>query len=116
VEWGTVKFYGDYPLPGGLVKPDVVAFPGPGLTVLALADAGYLPASASVQGNSFSGPQAAGVAALVMSAVPTLPGWRARDVIERTARDIAPNGKDPRTGEGLVDAFAAVSAARALAR
>jgi subtilisin family serine protease len=115
VEWGTVKFYGDYPLPTGLVKPDVVAFPGPGLTVLALADNGYLPPSALVQGNSFSGPQAAGVAALVMSAVPTMAGWRAREVIESTARDIAPNGKDARTGCGLIDALAAVRAARALA-
>lgn len=113
VEWGTVKFYGDYPLPAGLVKPDVVAFPGPGLTVLALADAGYLPPSALIQGNSFSGPQVAGVAALILSAVPTLPGWRAREIIESTARDIAPNGKDSRTGRGLVDAFSAVSAALA---
>ncbi len=32
VEWTSVKLYGDYPLPTGLVKPDVVAFPGPGLT------------------------------------------------------------------------------------
>ena len=115
VEWGTVKFYGDHPLPGGLVKPDVVAFPGPGLTLLALADAGYMPASAPVQGNSFSGPQVAGVAALIMSAVPTLPGWRARELIEGTARDLPPNGKDTRTGRGLIDAFAAVSAVRLVA-
>jgi hypothetical protein len=111
VEWGSVRLYRDYPLPSGLVKPDVVAFPGPGLTVLGLTDAGYLPTSAPVQGNSFSGPQAAGVAALVMSAAPTIPGWKARAIIEATARDIAPGGKDTRTGRGLVDAWAAVRAA-----
>ena len=116
VEWASVPLYADYPLPAGLVKPDVVAFPGPGLTLLSLTDAGYLPATAIVQGNSFSGPQAAGVAALVLSAAPTIPGWKAREIIEATARDIAPAGKDPRTGRGLVDALAAVRAARALAR
>lgn len=112
VEWGSVRRYGDYPLPDGLVKPDVVAFPGPGLTVLAMADGGYLGNSQAVQGNSFSGPQVAGIAALVMSASPTLPGWRARAIIEETARDLPPTGKDTRTGRGLVDAWAAVNAVR----
>ena len=84
--------------------------------MLALADKGYLPSSALVQGNSFSGPQAAGVAALVMSAAPTLPGWIARELIESTARDIGPGGKDPRTGRGLIDALAAVRAAQARPR
>ena len=116
VEWASEPLYGDYPLPTGLVKPDVVAFPGPGLTLLSLTDAGYLPPTAVVQGNSFSGPQAAGIAALVLSAAPTMPGWKAREIIEATARDIPPAGKDPRTGRGLVDALAAVRAARALAR
>ena len=115
VEWGSVPFYGDYPLPAGLTKPDVVAFPGPGLTLLSLADVGYL-GSDAVAGNSFSGPQVAGVGALVMSVAPTIPGWRARALIESTARDIAPAGKDTRTGRGLVDARAAVSAARSLQR
>ena len=109
-----MKFYGDYPLPTGLVKPDVVAFPGPGLTLLALGDDGYLPASVVVQGNSFSGPQVAGIAALMMSAVPSMPGWQAREIIEATAHDIPPAGKDTRTGRGLVDAFAAVTTAKAL--
>ena len=116
VEWASVPLYGDYPLPSGLVKPDVVAFPGPGLTLLSLTDAGYLPSAAVVQGNSFSGPQAAAVAALVLSAAPSIPGWKAREIIEATARDIPPAGKDPRTGRGLVDALAAVRAALALAR
>jgi subtilisin family serine protease len=116
VEWASVKLYGDYPMPAGLVKPDIVAFPGPRLTLLSLSDAGYLSTSVQVQGNSFSGPQVAGVAALVLSAAPSLPGWRAREIIEATARDIPPAGKDPRTGRGLIDAWAAVTAARAMLR
>jgi subtilisin family serine protease len=80
--------------------------------MLALADAGYMPASNDLQGNSFSGPQVAGIAALMMSAAPTLPGWRAREIIENTARDIAPTGKDTRTGRGFVDAFGAVVSAK----
>ena len=115
VEWSSVPFYGDYPLPTGLIKPDVVAFPGPGLTLLSLVDAGYL-GSDAVAGNSFSGPQVAGIGALVMSVAPTIPGWRARAFIESTARDIPPAGKDTRTGQGLVNAWAAVSAARSLQR
>ena len=115
VEWGTIAMYGDYALPTGLVKPDVVAFPGPGLTVLSMADVGYLGSDAIV-GNSFSGPQVAGVAALVMSMAPTIPGWKAREIIESTARDIAPTGKDNRTGRGLVDAWAALKATKSLER
>jgi subtilisin family serine protease len=41
---------------------------------------------------------------------------KAREIIEATARDTPPAGKDPRTGRGLVDALAAVRVARALAR
>jgi subtilisin family serine protease len=115
VEWGSMPLYGDYPLPTGLVKPDVVAFPGPGLTVLSMADFGYLGSDAIV-GNSFSGPQVAGVAALIMSMAPSMPGWRAREIIESTARDIAPAGKDNRTGRGLVDAWAALKTAQSLQR
>ena len=28
VEWGSVPYYNDYPMPPGLIKPDVCAFPG----------------------------------------------------------------------------------------
>jgi subtilisin family serine protease len=38
-EWSTVALYGDHPLPAGLVKPDLVAFPGEGYPVLGLTDA-----------------------------------------------------------------------------
>ncbi len=108
VEWQSVKFYEDHP---ELVKPDVVAFPGPGYPLLDSEGVGYLDPNEVLRGNSFSGPHASGVAALMLSANPDLPAWRVKELMEQTARDLAPDGKDNRTGAGLIDAFAAVQAA-----
>jgi serine protease AprX len=112
-EWGTVALYGDYPMPKGLVKPDVVAFPGPFYPMLAPADSGYIDPNDRVRGNSFSGPHGAGVAALMLSAAPKLPAWRVKEILEQTAKELGPPGKDNDFGAGLIDAFAAVSAAKA---
>ncbi|MHC4390303.1 MAG: S8 family serine peptidase [Planctomycetota bacterium] len=113
VEWGTVKFYGDFALPGGLIKPDVVAFPGPRYPVLLGGqNEGYLDPNNRVQGNSFSGPHVAGVAALMFSANPELPAWRVQELLEQSARDLGAPGKDNRTGAGLIRAELAVRAAR----
>jgi subtilisin family serine protease len=112
VEWASVPLYGDYPMPKGLVKPDVVAFPGPGIPMVSTEDEGYLPESNQRRGNSLSAPQVAGVAALILSANPELTAFRVREILEETAHDLPPKGKDPRTGCGLVDAYAAVRAAR----
>lgn len=113
-EWGTVALYGDYPLPAGLVKPDVVAFPGAGYPVLASADSGYVDPNTRIRGNSFSGPQGAGVAALMLSANPTLQAWRVKQIMEQTAHDLGPPGKDNDFGAGLIDSYAAVKAVRGL--
>lgn len=113
-EWGSVALYGDYPLPAGLVKPDLVAYPGEGYPVLGTADSGYIDTDkVRIRGNSFAGPQVAGIAALVLSERPSLTVWRVRELIERTARDLGPAGKDNEFGHGLVDAYAAVVMARA---
>jgi subtilisin family serine protease len=114
-EWGSVALYGDYPMPTGLLKPDLVAFPGPNYPVLAAGDSGYIDPNPKIQGNSFSGPQGAGVAALMLSAAPSLPAWRVKQILEETARDLEAPGRDVRTGSGLIDAFAAVRRARAIA-
>jgi subtilisin family serine protease len=116
VEWGSVALYGDYPMPGGLLKPDVVAYPGPNYPVLAAGDSGYIDPNPKIQGNSFSGPQGAGVAALILSAAPSLPAWRVKRILEETARDLETPGRDMRTGSGLIDAYAAVRRAKELAR
>jgi subtilisin family serine protease len=112
VEWGSVALYGDYPMPSGLLKPDVVAYPGPNYPVLAAGDSGYIDPNPKIQGNSFSGPQGAGVAALILSVAPTLPAWRVKRILEETARDLETPGRDMRTGSGLIDAYAAVKRAK----
>lgn len=112
-EWSDVALYGDYPMPDGLVKPDVVAFPGSGFPVLGIGDRGYFDTdTVRIRGNSFSGPQVAGVAALILSEHPSMSVWRVREIIERTAHDLGPAGKDNEFGFGLVDAYAAVLWAR----
>jgi subtilisin family serine protease len=112
VEWKSVKLYGDFPLPPGLVKPDVVAFAGPGLGLVGTdGSASYLGDNNPRRGNSLSGPQVAGVCALMRSANPDLTPWRVKELLEKTARDLKPRGKDNETGAGLVNAFKAVKAA-----
>lgn len=111
-EWSGVELYRDYPLPEGIVKPDVVAFPGWDYPVLAYP-AGYVNPNRTYRGNSFSGPQVAGVAALMLSAAPSLPAWRVGAILRETARDLGPPGKDNQFGAGLMDALRAVERARA---
>ena len=64
------------------------------------------------QGNSFSGPHAGGVAALMLSANPDLPAWRVKELMQQTCRDLGPKGWDIQFGAGMIDALAAVEAAR----
>ncbi|MFH1763634.1 MAG: S8 family serine peptidase [Gemmatimonadota bacterium] len=108
-EWSTVALYGDYPMPTGLVKPEVVAFPGEGFPVLGIEDSGYIDTdTVRIRGNSFSGPQVAGIAALILSEHPSMSVWRVREIIERSAHDLGAPGKDNLFGFGLADAYAAV--------
>lgn len=112
VEWSDVKFYEDYPMPKGLIKPDVCGFPGAGYPVLDPASTGFLDPNEQIRGNSFSSPHIAGVAALMLSANPDLHSWKVKEIMEATAKDVGEPGKDNRTGAGLADAFAAVQAAK----
>ncbi|MEH0934268.1 S8 family serine peptidase, partial [Micromonospora psammae] len=107
------------PAAGGAAKPDVVA-PGAGV-LSAMPGGGY----ATLDGTSMATPQVAGVVALMWSANPALVGdlERTRRILRETARPVQPSyrsgnpadtcGGDPAiTGAGLVDAYAAVRAAR----
>jgi subtilisin family serine protease len=114
-EWGSVALYGDHPMPNGLQKPDIVAFPGAGYPIVAYPS-GYIDPNNTTRGNSLSGPQAAGVAALMFSVVPSLPAWRVLPILRATARDLGAPGPDNEFGAGLLDAAAAVRAARAEGR
>jgi hypothetical protein len=64
-------------------------------------------------GTSFASPIAAGVAALMMSAAPTLDGAQIEQLMFSNALDLGTAGRDPLFGYGRVDAAAGVSAARA---
>ena len=109
-EWGTVALYGDHPMPNGLQKPDVVAFPGAGYPIVAFPT-GYVDPNTTTRGNSLSGPQGSGVAALILNAAPGLPAWRVLHILRATARDLGAPGADNEFGAGLIDAAAAVRAA-----
>ena len=53
VEWASVKFYEDHPMPQGLIKPDVCAFPGPGIQMInPNGKKGYLGEKNGRRGNS----------------------------------------------------------------
>lgn len=66
----------------------------------------------SISGTSFSAPIAAGVAALVMSANPSLTPAQVENILLSTAVDLGTAGRDIYFGYGRVDAAAAVAAAK----
>jgi len=107
--WDQVDPWYDWPyVPGpGLIKPDVTA-PGQGIRSL-------LPMPHAYSGDTWSGtsmatPLVAGVAALMLEKNPTLSPAGVDSILEMTARDLGPVGKDVTFGAGIIDAFAAVSA------
>jgi thermitase len=66
-------------------------------------------------GTSFASPVAAGVAALMMAAAPSLDGAQIEQAMFATAVDLGAAGRDPYFGYGRVNALAAVKAAIAKA-
>lgn len=87
---------------------DVVA---PGSRVLASDPFGTL---SWYWGTSFSTPQVSGVVALMLAANPRLRPAQVQRILQDTAVDLGDPGKDKLYGYGLVDAPAAVRAARAM--
>ncbi|WP_426173935.1 S8 family serine peptidase [Massilia sp. TWR1-2-2] len=65
-------------------------------------------------GTSFSSPLAAGVAAVMMAANPSLDGAKIEQLLYSTSVDLGAAGRDPLFGFGRVDAGAAVRAAAAM--
>jgi hypothetical protein len=101
-EW-IAGFSGRGPSPWGDVKPQVVA---PGISILSSVPGGsYLKYS----GTSMAAPQAAGIAALMRSAVPGLTLTQTRYALTSTAAQLV-SGTYPNNtyGWGRVDAFSAL--------
>jgi subtilisin family serine protease len=106
VTWEDVSPWYDWPLPTGLIKPDIAA---PGQNVNSLQKpSGYTGDSWS--GTSMACPHLAGVAALMLEKNPSLSPEMIDEIIETTALDLGTAGKDNTFGAGLVDAYAAVNA------
>jgi thermitase len=82
----------------------------PGTNILTTAMFGQY---VSDSGTSLASPLVAGVAALMLSAKPSLTPAQLTLLLESTAVDVGGDGYDPAFGYGRVDAFAAVTAAAA---
>jgi hypothetical protein len=84
-----------------------VAVAAPGVDIL-------LPAPDSdyqlISGTSFSAAYVSGVAALMLERAPQLTPDGVRKILQDTAKDLGPTGKDPEFGAGLVDAYQAILA------
>ncbi|MEM7305006.1 MAG: S8 family serine peptidase, partial [Pseudomonadota bacterium] len=65
----------------------------------------YVP---NFNGTSSATPNAAGVAALILSIDPHLKHWEVADILKLSARDLGPRGRDDQHGWGRIDALKAV--------
>ena len=63
-----------------------------------------------MSGTSMATPHVAGLAALILSRNPTLTPDQVRAVIESTADDLGPTGKDIYYGDGRINAARALAA------
>jgi subtilisin family serine protease len=66
-----------------------------------------------ISGTSFSAAYVSGVAALIIQRAPGLSPDAVRNILQSTAKDLGPVGKDPEYGAGLVDAYQAIMAVQA---
>lgn len=121
--WSGVKFYDDYPKDKPLEKPDVTGCIGGypvwgrpitlgGRWKIISKEGDAFALIEGPQGNSFSGPHAAGVAALMLSANPELNVWDVQSLMRKTCKDIGAEGWDTTYGAGLLQALEAVRAAK----
>lgn len=93
----------DLAAPGGTSPYD-----GPGYGVLSASeDRGF----GELDGTSMAAPYVTGSAALLRAVNPSLTPDEVESLLERTARDVAPSGRDSRSGWGSVDVGAAVALA-----
>ncbi|MEP1095942.1 MAG: S8 family serine peptidase [Cyclobacteriaceae bacterium] len=101
---GPVVWDTDYYSEGQVDKPDFATF-NDGLDYVDIFE-GKL--TRDVRGNSFAGPQLAGVISLMLSKDKTLTPWGARQLLIDNAVDVLSEGYDNQSGYGLIDALATV--------
>ncbi|MFQ5905208.1 MAG: S8 family serine peptidase, partial [bacterium] len=106
VAWNIDPFF-DYAYPPGLLKPDVSA-PGDNIKSLAYNNNnGYLD---GWSGTSMATPHVAGTVALMLQKNPLLSPAEVDEILETTALDLGPGGKDNDYGAGRIQAYQAVDA------
>ena len=103
VDWQNRDGFG--PPAGAILKPDLAA---PGVNIVSSKNGGGYQ---SISGTSMAAPHAAGVAALVRSANPTLTAPEVERILRSTAVNVGPPGRDNEAGDGLVDALGATRVA-----
>jgi len=103
VTWATVAPYNDYVYPPGLTKPEVSA---PGVNIRTTQrNGGYTVMS----GTSWATAYTAGAAALLLGADTMLSPAAVDSMLEVSAVDLGPSGKDNDYGAGRIDVLAAMT-------
>ena len=93
--------------PAPRIKPDIL---GPGVSIMG-ASAGLPAGYGAASGTSMSTPFVSGAIALALEAAPGLTPAQVESLLQTTAQDWGPPGKDNHFGWGLLDGLALVSAA-----
>jgi len=83
-----------------------VAFCAPGEGITSFLPGGQ---SATRSGTSFAAPHVSGTLALILSAFPTIGPSQAVDILLGSLIDLGPKGADSSFGQGLINAFEAIS-------
>ncbi len=89
---------------GTYIKPDVVA-PGVGIVSTSIDGISYT----TMSGTSMATPHVSGAAALILQVNPGMTPLQVRQLLEDTAIDLPPAGKDNITGSGRIDVLEAIS-------
>lgn len=106
-QWNISGSYVDYPYPPGLLKPEVTA---PGVEIISTLSTHFGGGYISMSGTSQAAPHTAGVIALMLSKNPAITPVEIDYILESTAVELGPAGKDSLYGAGRIDAFSAVNA------
>jgi Subtilase family len=87
-----------------------IALAAPGVDILLPSPGGEYQL---ISGTSFSAAYVSGIAALLLQRAPGLSPDQVRTILQDTAKDLGPAGKDPEFGFGLVNAYGAIMALQA---